>query len=80
MGFYCNNININRKLNNNKSLFIMIIIFILLIIIIMLLLFIKKIYNLKKKINKYVKDKELDFINMENENNYYNIKFLNNSK
>ena len=80
MGFYCNNININRKLNNNKSLFIMIIIFILLIIIIMLLLFIKKIYNLKKKINKYVKDKELDFINMENDNNYYNIKLLNNGK
>jgi hypothetical protein len=46
----------------------------------MLLLFIKKIYNLKKKINKYVKDKELDFINMENENNYYNIKLLDNSK
>ena len=46
----------------------------------MLLLFIKKIYNLKKKKNKYMKDKELDFINMENENNYYNIKFLNNSK
>jgi uncharacterized protein YpmB len=79
MGFYCNNININRKLNSNKSL-IIIIIFILLIIIIILLLFIKKIYNLKKKKNKYVKDKELDFINMENENYYYNIKLLDNSK
>ena len=75
MGFYYDKINIYKNLKSfNLSI---IYIFVLLIIIILLLFFIKKIYNVKKKKNKYIKDKELDFINIENENNYYSVKLLN---